>query len=247
MPFLHHCIESIKATTPESPIFVVNDGSTDGTKDYLNDRDDLEAVLHISNQGITPSIDTGIRTIHNWVRFKQSEGVIKDTDIWISYVQDDVEFIVKGWPAILAEFTYSSTSFNPGGAIKGIGFLTGHDAPEHQNSRLFSTHIGDPFKGTDIHGEFRNHIRATHMMAKMDFWLDQLPFDVKDERGNPRGHPGGKGLEARGSDCDWWCLRGHPKSALGRGYINLVVPGILKHSGYKDSTWQSKELPEINE
>jgi glycosyltransferase involved in cell wall biosynthesis len=232
LKFLNNCLESIKRTTPESRIFIVSDGSNSDTIEYITNSDNIEGyVINKTNIGIAPSIEIGLHLINNYHRFRYNEGLEKDQDPWISYVQDDVEFIQNEWDKKLWGAYLQCYNAPPIG-FTGIGFVTGHVAPEHSNS------IRQTF---DIGYEFRDHIRATHMMAPLSFWLEQLPITVNGELDRPRGHPG-NGI---GSDIDWYFLRDHDKSVLKRGMTNLVVPGILKHIGADNSTWQKNILPEV--
>lgn len=241
---LSRCVESIKNTTPETRIFIVSDGSKQDTIDYITNSDDFEGyVINKTNIGITPSIEIGLQLINNYHRFRFNEGLEKDKDPWISYVQDDVEFIEYNWDITLVKCYNGYININT-----PIGFITGHDAPEHKTSRNLLWYEQSQIRNQILFDnreiktiDLRDHIRATHMMAFLSFWLEQLPITVNGELGVPRGHPG----NARGSDIDWYFLRGHDKSVLKRGMTNLVVPGILKHSGYNYSTWQKQELPEI--
>ncbi|HLD91333.1 MAG TPA: hypothetical protein VI911_10010 [Patescibacteria group bacterium] len=237
---LNNCVESIRRTTPESRIFIVSDGSRSDTIDYITNSDYFEGyVINKTNIGIAPSIEIGINLINNYHRFRFNEGKEKDEDPFISYVQDDVEFIVSDWPKVLnnARLGISLLSDMGQGEFK-IGFTTGHVAPEHSNSIVGEYNLSNGYRI-----QLRNHIRATHMEAPMSFWMQQFPVSEVDpeQRDGLRGHPG----NSRGSNIDWWFLRDHPKSVLQQGMTNLVVSGILKHVGFDHSTWQSRPLQEV--
>lgn len=226
---LNRCIESIKETEPASPIFVVDDGSDQDTKDYLNDAD-LEMVISSKrNNGISPSVEIGIMAIDAWWRFKSAEENLGDSRLIVSYVQDDVIFTKKGWVQFCVDKygevdkKYSDVS---------IGFITGHEAPEHAGSERIKCEVPGC--------KFRDHIRATHMMNELHRWKMHFPVTTTGESGVLRGHPG----NGRGSDFDWWVLRGK-KGIYGDVFTNLVIPGILEHIGYNQSTWQPNELEEV--
>lgn len=63
---------------------------------------------------------------------------------------------------------------------------------------------------------------------------------IDPETGRERGKPN----DGMGSSVDWWFIRNHKNSVCKTGRTNLVMPGLLVHIGYKDSTWLKRELPE---
>lgn len=230
--FLSRCLDSLRKTVPGRKIFLVDDGSNEDTKEYIKniDNPDLEMyILNRTNIGLAPSMNIGLDAINHYVRFQVAEGHITE-DVWVSYIQDDVEFIEKDWDEICINQYKLTNSTIP---RTNIGFITGHVAPEHENS---TPKLGVPPKGCML----RNHIRATHMMTTIEEWMRHFPISVYGESGAVRGHPG----QGRGSDVDWWLLRG-ANGTLTRNMTNLVVPNLLKHSGYGSSTWQPGFLPEI--
>jgi hypothetical protein len=233
----YKCLESIRRTSSDTKIFVVGDSPDLSTLDFIYNSRGIEGyIINKTNMGIAPSIDSGLRLIHNYYRFRLNEGLFpKDKPCYISYVQDDVEFLVNKWPEILFNISMDEIVSKK----YKLGFLSGHWAPEHDNSEIDLLNIELNKKLITV--RFRKHIRATHMMASIDFWMQQLPITVNDERGNPRGHPD----NGRGSDVDWYFLRGHEKSVLKQNMVNLVIPGLLKHNGYAQSTWLSYILPEV--
>lgn len=50
-----------------------------------------------------------------------------------------------------------------------------------------------------------------------------------------------------GSGVDWHFVRNHENSICRTGRTCLVIPGLLQHAGYKESTWLQRELPESEE
>ena len=158
------------------------------------------------------------------------EGV-PQLETMISGVPQAEAFVRKSEQAATTKVVAKSVYQSPKG-YAFVAFVTGHTAPEHEGSQ-----IPCPVDGC----LYRNHIRATHMMAPLTHWKPHLPIDPIGEAGIVRGHPGG----GRGSDVDWWFLRGHRNSVQKIGLTNLVVPGILKHAGAARSTWQRNETPEV--
>lgn len=87
----------------------------------------------------------------------------------------------------------------------------------------------------------KDWIRATCMLARHDYWMSMWPISrIDPETGRERGKPD----NGMGSSVDWWFIRNHPNSVTKTGRTNLVIPGLLQHTGYKDSTWLKRELPE---
>lgn len=224
---LTQCIESIKNTEPKSPIFVIDDGSEEDTKEYLLSQNLEMVLLNKSNIGVSPSLEIGINAINNWYRFRKADRLILPSDIlWVSWVQDDVVFKVNSWYSLCMEkLCHAKNDPNK------IGFITGHEAPEHAKSGR-ACEVPDCL--------YRDHIRATHMLATIDEWKLHFPISCYQKYGLVRGHPtkAKRGTPARGADEDWWILRDHANSVLRRGKTNLVVQGILSHIGHEQSSWQ---------
>jgi len=79
------------------------------------------------------------------------------------------------------------------------------------------------------------------MLARHDYWMSMWPISrIDPETGRERGKPN----DGMGSSVDWWFIRNHPKSVCRSGRTNLVIPGLLQHVGYRESTWLKRELPE---
>ena len=140
--------------------------------------------------------------------------------------QDDVEY-EKGW---LDKLVKIYGLFN--NKYK-IGFLSGHNAPEHSTT-------GEIKFGKDTLF-LKPWIRATNMFATTEYFLSMFPITRMDpETGRERAKPN----NGMGSGCDWHFIRNHPNSVCKTGRINIVCPGLIKHLGYNQSTWISKDLPE---
>ena len=69
------------------------------------------------------------------------------------------------------------------------------------------------------------------------------PFDP--ETGRKRAKPN----DGMGSGVDWWFIRNHDNSVCKTGKTCLVLPGLVKHLGYNQSTWlqNGREMPESTE
>ena len=70
MPFLSEAVESILSQTfDQFEFLIVNDGSTDGSKTYLDSLTDPRIrVIHQENQGIVAALNTGIEEAqYKWI------------------------------------------------------------------------------------------------------------------------------------------------------------------------------------
>ena len=215
--------ESLKNDKNDVTIFIVDDGSTDGTIEFLRSFTlphprifGYETIYHKKNMGLRTSLNDGLRLISK-----------EDFD-YISYNQDDVEF-KEGWLQECIDWWERSKM--PNGSTQ-IGFITGHDAPEHPTI----------YEGKDF--KIKPTCRATHLFASAKRWKEfgEIP-DLTPGIASPK--PG------QGSMCDWW-LVGHPdgkypesrNSLRKRGEKVLVLPGRIKHIGVEESTWGNIMNPE---
>lgn len=148
------------------------------------------------------------------------------------YIQDDVRFNPQWLDILSSKFLMFEKHHN-------LGFASGIESIEHPPRKTLS------FTGFGGYGmQLKDWIRATCMMARHDYWMSMWPISrIDPETGRERGKPG-NGL---GSSVDWWFIRNHPNSVCKTGRTNLVIPGLLQHAGYKDSTWLKRELPESDE
>ncbi|MDB9514256.1 glycosyltransferase family 2 protein [Kamptonema animale CS-326] len=58
---LNHLQETLKSSSCKYEILVVNDGSTDGTREILQSRTDIKVIEHNRNRGYGAALKTGIR------------------------------------------------------------------------------------------------------------------------------------------------------------------------------------------
>ena len=86
-PYLRECLDSVLAQTfTEWEAICVDDGSTDGSGDILNEFADKDArikVLHQANSGVSVARNCGLENaIGDWIGFVDSDDVV-DAD-WLS-------------------------------------------------------------------------------------------------------------------------------------------------------------------
>lgn len=203
-------------------IIVYDDGSDDGTKEFLDDLH--EKIEGISTYFILGEENLGLReTLNNLLN-----ETYKLNPDYICYCQDDIEY-EKGWLDKCID----------NWEREGIGFITGHDAPEHpvKEGGFIQT---DDYDGYKYY--IKNTCRATHLFASTERWKEfgEIP-DLTP--GIPAPKPG------HGSMVDWWLI-GHPEgvfpesehSLKKKGEKVLCIPGLIRHIGTepKDSTWYNK-------
>lgn len=221
---LSEMLSSLKKTTPREQyrLTVLVDGPNYGLDDLLQRYFDTVDYKIVSsrNEGLGPALNKLIPFVGGLKSWEPAP--------LTCYVQDDVVF-ADGWlERLVTKYVQLS------GPLK-LAFATGHHAVEHYDDpRAQRTNLG-PGMYTS------RYIRATCMMAYHEVWSSMLPIPSVDlETGLQRGKPD-NGL---GSGVDWHFLRVHPGSVTKTGRTNLVIPGLVVHAGYKDSTWLKRELPE---
>lgn len=175
-------------------------------------------IIHRENLGLGPSINQALAHIDS---LKRWDG--KDAPPFTLYLQDDVIYS-PGWLERLVKmFMLHESHYR-------LGFASGIESIEHPMRK-------DLGNGLIL----KDWIRATCMFARHEYWMSMWPISrIDPETGRERGKPG-NGL---GSSVDWWLVRNHENSVCRSGRTNLVIPGLLQHAGYRDSTWLARELPE---
>jgi hypothetical protein len=176
------------------------------------------ALVGRTNRGLGPSINMALAHID---ALKWWDG--DEAPPLTVYLQDDVLY-TKGWLE-----TLSQRYLQLKGPLK-LGFASGIECPEHPVRQ----NLGQGMVTKDW-------IRATCMMSTHEYWMSMFPISrIDPETGRERGKPN----DGMGSSVDWWFVRNHPNSVCKTGRTNLVMPGLLQHAGYRDSTWLKRELPE---
>lgn len=142
---------------------------------------------------------------------------------FICYCQDDLLY-TKGWLERLAKmFMLMEKQYN-------LGFASGVECIEHAVKKDLGNGL-----------LLKDWIRAAQMFGRRDYWLSMFPITRFDpETGRIRAKPN-NGI---GSGVDWHFIRNHQNSVCKSGKTCLVIPGLVRHMGYKESTWLNGELPE---
>lgn len=185
-------------------------------------------LMSAENHGLGPTINRAIahiKTINDW--YAGPSGDVQKVAPLIVMCQDDIEY-EPGW---LPKMARMHMAYGASGGKSG--FSTGHEAVEHAGTRRGPKLPDGMF--------YQDWIRATHMMAYAHYWESLMPIPAFDpETGRLRGKPN----DGIGSSVDWWLIRNHPNSVVKSGRTNLVIPGLVRHIGYEQSTWLDRPLPE---
>ena len=216
-------------------IFIFDDFSTDGTKETLEPYVKKHKIYYErfpENMGLRNALNFALNMV---------TGMGYD---YISYNQDDVLF-KKGWlDECVEHWNRPNIDFYTGSKI---GFITGHEAPEHRTINMVLEAVTmTPGKTTQLFNTpvdflLKESCRATHLFASTERWklFGEIP-DLTPGIAAPK--PG------QGSMVDWW-LVGHPEgkypesdnSLRKRGEKVLVLPGRVRHMATDrfDSTWNN--------
>jgi hypothetical protein len=186
-------------------------------------------LVHHENMGLGPSINQSLSQVRDLNAWHKSRGEESKVSSFVSYCQDDLLYS-SGW---LEELIKWFTLFE---GSKKLGFASGVECVEH---RILQE---ENFGGRRI--LTKEWIRAANMFGRTDYWMSMHPIHgIDPETGRLRARPN----DGMGSGVDWWFIRNHENSVCKTGRKCLVLPGLIRHAGYKDSTWLKRELPESEE
>lgn len=183
-------------------------------------------LVNRENMGLGPSINHAVAHIDMLNRWYESSVKLSDRTLetqFIAYCQDDLLY-TEGWlEKLLKFFMLYEKTYN-------LGFASGVECVEHP--------VRDELPGGAV---LKDWIRAANMVARREYWTSMVPISAFDpETGQKRAKPN----DGIGSGVDWWFIRNHENSVCKTGRTNLVIPGLLQHAGYDQSTWLDRELPE---
>jgi hypothetical protein len=220
----------IKNTNPDHyRLTIVRDGNFLNTEYVLRDPHIVKATYQVitntENEGLGPSINKALCAIdatNKWYEDKMATE-LNSVAPFICYCQDDLLY-TPDWLPTLAKF------FNLFEQQYKLGFASGVECIEHAVRQKLPNGM-----------LLKNWIRAAQMFARREYWMSMWPIPRFDpETGRVRAKPN----DGVGSGVDWHFIRNHVNSVDKSGKTCLVLPGLVKHMGYKDSTWLKRELPE---
>jgi len=229
---LKNTLNSLKRSTDRSlfRLTVVQDGDYTATARVIDEFVVNGLVdhylLHKETQGLGPSINQAlahIDVLNKYLLYDQKLQTGSKDVPFVCYVQDDVIF-TPGWLDKLAKmFMLYEKQYK-------LGFASGVECIEHPVKKDLGNGI-----------ILKDWIRATCMFARREYWMSMFPITRFDpETGRERGMPN----DGMGSSVDWWFIRDHQNSVCKTNRTCLVIPGLIVHAGYNDSTWLKRELPE---
>jgi hypothetical protein len=182
-------------------------------------------IISKERQGLPQAINRTLSYISATNDYFSSVGAADNSEVspFICMVQDDLEYTNSWLNTIISRFTIYEKKFN-------LKFASGVECIEHP----ISADIGN---GCIL----KKYIRAANMFARREYWLSMFPIPRFDpETRSIRAFPS-NGI---GSGVDWWFIRNHQNSVVKTNSECLVIPGLLRHIGYANSTWLDRELPE---
>lgn len=196
--------------------------------EFFNHLNRADYVLSSTkNEGLGPTINRAlahIESINGWYSDSRVEVTDQVADL-IVMCQDDLLYTMNWLPKLSRRF-YQLES-----AMK-LGFATGLECVEHKIKHTTSFDDGTMMK---------DWIRAAQMLGRREYWMSMWPIPRFDpETQNVRAKPN----DGIGSGVDWHFVRNHQNSVCKTGRTNLVIPGLIQHMGYNQSTWLKRELSE---
>lgn len=181
-------------------------------------------ISHSENMGLGPSINealASISSLNDWYDHPLAQDKNKVAP-FICYVQDDILYSPKWLEHMAKMFLTLENQYN-------LGFASGVECVEHPVVKDLGSMV------------LKKYIRAANMFGRREYWMSMFPiprFDPETQRTRAKPNDG------MGSGVDWHFIRNHQFSIERTGRNCLVIPGLLVHAGYAQSTWLARELPE---
>lgn len=183
-------------------------------------------LFNRNNAGLGPAINhalSHIKTLNEWNSTSPLQEDKKLVSDFVCYCQDDLLYTQHWLEKLMQMFLLFEKQYN-------LGFASGIECVEHKTKKVLSKEV-----------ILKDWIRAANMFARTQYWLSMAPISPHDpETGRKRAKPN----DGMGSGVDWWFIRNHENSVCKANKTCLVMPGLLMHLGYKESTWLARELPE---
>ena len=227
---INKSLDSLFASTEpgQARITLCLDGISRWATDPIGKIPDADYILSSKeNEGLGPTINravTHIKMINDWYSHP-THGDQTKVAPYVCMTQDDVIYTTGWLPKLVGKFRAYGLQYK-------LGFASGIESIEH------------PIK-KDLGGGviLKDWIRATNMIGERSYWESMMPIPRLDpETRQVRAKPN----DGMGSGVDWHVIRNHENSVCRSGRTCLVMPGLLQHIGFKDSTWlqNGREMPE---
>lgn len=208
---------------------VVRDGNFLNTRFLLEEQGCIDNIDYVitnkENEGLGPSINRALCHIDATNKYYEDPkaGDKQSVAPFICYCQDDLIY-TPGWLEKLSKMFLLLENQHK------LGFASGLECVEHQKKK-------DLPNGMML----KNWIRAAQMFGRREYWMSMWPIPRFDpETGRVRAKPN----DGIGSGVDWHFIRNHQNSVDKTGRTCLVIPGLVQHIGYNNSTWLNRNLPE---
>ena len=175
--------------------------------------------------GLGPSINQALAHIQSLNEYFEhpTHGDKSQVAPFIVYCQDDLLYTAGWLEKLIKNFLVFEKPFK-------IGFASGLECVEHTTKKDLGNGL-----------LLKDWIRAANMVARREYWMSMFPIPRFDpETRQVRAKPN----DGMGSGVDWHFIRNHTNSVCRTGKTCLVIPGLLQHAGFKESTWLKRELPE---
>lgn len=181
------------------------------------------------NEGLGPSINRALSHIDATNEYLSSGThfmLDRGSTRYVCYCQDDLQYS-PGWLERLAKMHVLHERTHR------VMFSSGLECVEHPVKKDLGNGL-----------VLKDYIRAAQMFATREVWMSMFPiprFDPETRRERAKPNDG------VGSGVDWHFIRNHKNSVVASGGSCLVIPGLVQHAGYAESTWLARELPESPE
>ena len=212
--FLERCLKSLVGQF--NRILIVDDGSQPVMRDHnatAVSRAGLEYVHLGQNRGHACAFNVGIAML------------LADLNIsWISKFDDDTELVSGGINRLKLVTRACGTAAHH-------NLYSGYAAPEHR------VHCEQMILGERV--LICRSCSGQHLHAHRSYWVDVLPIPTAYARA-PKSTGGV--FPGQACDTDWWCCNWAPRSAVKRGALVYVLPGLVLNHGKDHSTWSISAL-----
>lgn len=177
LQLLKRCIESIKKQSFEDfDIFVINNGSTDGTLEWLSSQEGI-TVVNQENVGGAGGFYTGMSTSYKkgyeWIWMMDDDGVTDENQLQCLYEMSVANGFVYANALVCNIDTPSILSF--GLSNNGVPILYSEEA----KNTMYINSI-NPFNGTFIHRSVMDKIGF--IKKEMFIWGDEEEYTLRAKR-----------------------------------------------------------------
>jgi glycosyltransferase involved in cell wall biosynthesis len=204
---------------------VVVDGESTALQAHAWEAGADYVLVSRQNEGLGPSINRALAHIDATNNYYDCMPGLLAGPVtqYICYCQDDLQY-TDGWLERLAKLHCLHEMSHK------VVFSSGLECVEHPVKRDLGNGL-----------VLKDWIRAAQMFGQRRTWMSMFPIPRFDpETGRERAKPS----DGVGSGVDWHFIRNHTNSVCKTGRSCLVIPGLVQHAGWEESTWLDRPLPE---